>query len=354
MSSKLFKLAALALSVLPGTILGQSDAAGPWRFVPPNAKAVVSIDWAHIRKSHVAAMAREKWVNGATVPGSEFLDDADRFIVTSVGRTADDPNAEAPLLIVVSGHFDLVRVRAVLTEHKAKPQKYNAYQVYRPQGKDAKDLAFTLVDAQTILIGDSRSMFACLDRTSFPQGEPAAGSLASRAADKDSSYDVWAIVNTPGALGGDRLTALLSGSDGDVAIQGLEFGLALRNGLAAETTLTFNSDSVAKRMSSELSRMFKMAVKDKIGEPALVDLEKKMKFTTEGSAVKISVRLTAQELEKNSQIFAASHKAPAPGIAQVRPVVKPEPPPPAKPEKKVIRIEGLDDGPREIPYQDRQ
>jgi len=36
-------------------------------------------------------------------------------------------------------------------------------------------------------------------------------------------------------------------------------------------------------------------------------------------------------------------------------VVKAAPaPPPAPPEKKVIRIEGLDGGPREIPYQENR
>lgn len=353
MSSRLSKWALVVLAVLPAAVMAQTDA-GPWRFLPPNAKALISIDWSRIRTSHVAAMLREKWVDSAAVPGSEFLDSADRFIISSPGRSSDDANADAPLLIVVAGHFDLARVRTVLAQHKARPQKYNAFQVYRPQGKDAKDLGFVLLDPQTILMGDSRSIFASLDRAAFPTDEPPAGSLTARAADLDASYDVWAVVNAPNALGGDRLSALLSGSDPDMGIQGFEFGLALRNGLAADMTLLFASESTAKKMTSELSRMIKMAVKDKIGEPALLDLEKKMKFSTEGSAAKLSVRLTAHELEKNAQIFAATHKQPAPGIPQIRPAVKSDPPTPPTPEKKVIRIEGLDGGPREIPYQDHE
>lgn len=352
MSKRFWNLLPFALAVVPGALLAQTDA-GPWRFVPQNAKALISIDWSRIRTSHVAAMLREKWVDGAAVPGTEFLDSADQFIISSPGRNSDDPNAEAPLLIVVTGHFDLARVRTVLAQHKAKPQKYNEFQVYRPQGKDAKDLGFVLLDSQTILIGDSRSIFASLDRAAFAAGPTAPGSLASRAPDMDASYDVWAIVNTPNALGGDRLAALVSGPDADASLQGFQFGLALRNGLAADVTITFDSESTAKKMTTELARMVKLAVKDQIGEPALLDLEKKIKFTAEGSAAKLSARLTAQELEKNAQLFAAARKQPPPGIAGIRPVVKPEPPPPPKPEKMVIRIEGLDGGPREIPYQDK-
>ncbi len=353
------KLALLGLVLAPLIGRAQTDS-GPWRFIPPNAKALISIDWSRVRKSHVGTLLREKWVDDAGVPGSEFLDEADRFVISSTGRAADQPDAEAPMLIVVAGHFDLAKVRTALAQHRVKPQMYNSLQVYRQQGKDAKDLAFALLNPQTILLGDSRSVFASLDRSAFPAAEPAAGSLLARVADMDASYDAWAIVNTPDILGGDRLTALLSGADSDVEARGFEFGVSLRTGLAADIALTFGSDAVAKSMATELSRITKLVVKDKLGDPALADLEKKLKFAAQGSVAKLTLRLTPQEFEKNAQIFAASRKQPAPGVADIRPVVKAqqpvaariEPTVPPKPEKKVIRIEGLDDGPREIPYQE--
>jgi hypothetical protein len=61
------------------------------------------------------------------------------------------------------------------------------------------------------------------------------------------------------------------------------------------------------------------------------------------------MRVTAQELEKNAQIYAATHKPSVPALAEVRAVAKAAPEPP-KPERRVIRIEGLDEGTREIPY----
>jgi len=352
------KFLALVLGLAPMIATAQTEA-GPWRFVPPNSKAVISVDWSRIRKSHVGTLLRERWIDGAGVPGTEFLDSADKFLMSSSGKVSDD--SEAPLLVVVSGHFDLAKVRTVLAQHRVKPQKYGESLVYRPQGKNAKDMAFALLDAQTILIGDSRSIFAALDRSAFPAAQPAPGSIAARAPDMDSTYDAWAIVNGPDVLGSDRLAALLSGADTDADARGFEFGLSLRSGLAADVTLMFGSESTAKAMSGELSRMLKLAIKDKLGEPALLDLEKRIKFAAQGSVAKLTLRLTAQELEKNAQIFTASHKTPDPGVAQIRPVVKAEQPgpvvtpiakldTPAKPEKKVIRIEGLDDGPREIPY----
>jgi len=358
MSSIVRRLAALTLAAGSIAAFAQTEP-GASRFVMPNTKAVISLDWSRVQKSHVGTMMQDKWLNGTPIPGVEFLESVDRLLIASPGKPADAPDGEAPVLVVVSGHFDLAKVRAVLAQHHIKPQKYNTFQVYRPQGKDSKDVAFALVDTQTILIGDSRSIFASLDRSAFPVA-PAAGSLLARAAEMDANFDVWAIVNTPDALGGDRLKALLTGSDNDVDARGFEFGMALRNGLAADITLIFGSEATAKKMATQLAQMIKLSAKDKLGEPAMQDLEKKMKFTAQGSTVKLSLRLTAQELEKNAKIFATTRaQASTDRMAQMRAVMKGdtpkiEPPaPPAKPEKRVIRIEGLDNGPREIPYQDK-
>jgi hypothetical protein len=61
------------------------------------------------------------------------------------------------------------------------------------------------------------------------------------------------------------------------------------------------------------------------------------------------MHMTQQELDQNAKIFAVSHKPPAAPLAEIRPLVIPAPPAP-KPEKKFIRIEGLDEGTREILY----
>jgi hypothetical protein len=257
------------------------------------------------------------------------------------------------MLIAIGGRFDLAKMRSLLARQGAKPQQFNSFQVYRPQGKDAKDLAFVLFDSQTILIGDSRSIFGALERSAFPAPPPDANSLLARAAQMESTYEAWAILNAPDALASGPLTSLLGGADLDEHVKGFEMGFSLRNGLSADVALAFETEEAAKKMATELSKIVKLAVKDKIGEPAVVDLEKKLKFAAEGTQAKLTLRLTPQELEKNAQIFAASHKQPAVGFPEVRPVVKSSNAPPPPPEKKVIRIEGLDSGPREIPYKDQ-
>jgi hypothetical protein len=335
----------LAAAIAPA----QTDPA-LWRFIQPNAKAIISIDWKHVRQSHVGTMLREKWVDtNSTIPGVEFLNDVDRFLISSGGQNEADETSEPPVLIVVRGHFDLPRVRKLLATHGAKAQAFNSVQVYRPQGKNSKDMAFVLLDAQTILIGDARSVFAAVDRNALPASPADASPALARAAAMDASYEVWALITTPGALANDRLMGLLSGGEVGSNALGYEVGFSFKNGLSADASVLFESDSAAKRLASELGKMLKMAIKDKMGEPAMLDLEKKLKITAEGKLVKIAMRVTAQELEKNAQIYAATHKPPVRALAEVRAVAKAAPEPP-KPEKRVIRIEGLDEGTREIPY----
>jgi len=345
------------LLLAPGVVSAQTDPA-LLRFLPSNPKAVISIDWKTLRGSHVGALLREKFVDtnpGTAIPGVEFLDDIDHCIITSEGRPPGDDTSEPPLLVVVRGHFDLAKVRLALATHGAKAQLYNSIPVYRPQGKGSRDMAFVLIDAQTILIGDAGSIFASLQRSANPPSGSEVNPLVARAAEMDSRYDVWALMSGLEGMGSDRLLGLLAGGGSMAESQNFEAGVSLRNGLAADISLFFPTQLEAKNMASEFSKLMKAAIKDKVGGPAMLDLEKRLKVAADGAIARISLRLTPQELEKNAQIFTATRQHPATaapsapdGEPTAEAIAAVIPAPAAKPAPKIIRIEGLDDGPREI------
>src|SRR5580698_1907567 len=340
------------LLLAPAVASAQTDPA-LLGFIPPNPKAVISVDWKTLRATHIGTLLREKYVDGdpgSAIPGAEFLDDVDRVVISSPAPSHADETSDPPMLVVVRGHFDLAKVRKTLADHGAKPQLFNSIQVYRPQGKNSRDMAFVLVDAQTILIGDAASIFASLERKANPT--PAdSGPLLARAAELDSRYDVWALMSGMQGVAGDRLMSLLAGGGLPSESRSFEAGISLRNGLAADMSLIFPSEPEARSMASEFSKLIKAAIKDKIGSPAMLDLEKRLKVAAEGAATKISLRLTPQEFERNAQIFAATRQQqPALAAAEIKPDAAQTIPAPAKPAapQQMIRIEGLDDGPREI------
>ena len=99
-------------------------------------------------------------------------------------------------------------------------------------------------------------------------------------------------------------------------------------------------------MVSEFSKLMKAAIKDKAGGPAMVDLEKRLKLAADGATAKISLRMTPQEFEKNAQLFAAARQQQAIAAAEIKPAEAAPAAPKAAPQ--MIKIDGLDDGPREI------
>jgi hypothetical protein len=341
---------ALLALLLPVAAQCQSDPT-LWRFVYPNAKALVSINWQRIRQSPAGAMIRDKWLNTgltAKIPGIELLDEIDRVVISSPGdETSTDTGGEPakpPLLIAARGHFDAVRLHRLFTRLGGKAQAYNSFQVYRPQGKDDKDLAYALFDADTILFGDASSLFAALDRNQFALPAPEPGSIIARVAEMDAAYELSWVLDTPGMMSSDWAAGLFPGADWVSDAQGLDGGVNLRSGLAADVTVRYGSEAAAKRVITEMTKLTAMLSKDKTAEAQMQDIVKKLKFSSDGPAAKINLRLTPQELEKSSQAFVAARKTPAALPAAV--------PALAPPRRSVIRIEGLDEGTREIPYAD--
>ena len=152
-------------------IAGAQTDAALWRYVHPAAKAVIGIDWRKIQQSSAGLMLQEH-IAGAPlpIPGIDFLKDIDRVLISSPGNAGEE-QSEPPILIAVRGRFNPADVRKALVEHGAKRQMYGAIPIYRPQGKNGKDVGFALPDAQTILIGDIASLTSSLDRNEFtPSG----------------------------------------------------------------------------------------------------------------------------------------------------------------------------------------
>lgn len=357
------------LLIAPGISLAQAPAQSDralWRFIDPSFKAVIGVDVARIRQSRTGAILREKWLRPETAPhfpAFELLDDIDRGLISSPGKGlpgfGDSEGFNDSLIVMAfQGRFDPPKVRQLLTQMGAKPQSYNSFQVWRPKSQAGKDMAFVLVDATTFLFGDAKSIFAALDRAQFPSSSPPEGTLLARAAEMEANYDIWVISDVSEIMSNDQVAGMLpAGAEWASDAQNFEAGINLHSGVAADFLVRFASEASAKRVMAELMRVMNLAAKDK-NAGQMQTLAKHLKFSQEGPAFRASLKLTQQELDKSMQAFEAGRKAgaqlrgttasvatPAPIPMPVRPQAAPaEPPKPA-----VIRIEGLDDGPREVP-----
>ncbi len=339
----------------------QTDA-GLWRFVHPNAKALVGIDVQRIRSSKAFSEMSSQF-NSMPLPLGlptqwpvmDLVRSVDRVIVSSPGKSADDPSKEPPLLIAISGHFEPGKLKSLFLKAGAKQQVFNSVTIYRLQDKASSEFGFVVLNSQTLLAGDAKSLYTVIER--LEKGNVTPPPIVEKARDMDVAYDFWAILLTPpSAMASERFASM------DMAgkLNGFQFGVAVRDGMALDVNLNATSEAAAKEMMAQLSKLMKLASKDRENHPEWAGLDKKMKLTVEHSDVHFAFRLNAMELvhfvkameESNAkgraraaQAASSAHPTMIQPPGNVQQQAKPNPP------KQVIRIEGLDGGTREIPYQ---
>lgn len=344
------------LALLCPLALAETDA-GLWRFVHPNAKALIGIDVRAIRSSEIVGQLSAQ-MHGLPLaagfplqlagfdigPWRELIDSVDRVVVSSPGRDPADPKQEPPLLIAVAGHFAPVKLSHMFLKAGCKPQSFDSVTIYRPQDSANSDFGFVILNSQTLLIGDVKSLFAVIDR--LQKTDTPAPAIVQRAHDLDTAYDFWAVLlMPPAAISGDRLPI------GDLTgpIGGLQAGIAVRNGFEMEIQLNTNSPKDAKNIAAQCARIVHLAAKDHQARPELAGLDKKLKIVVDRSDVHFALRLNAGEVNRMAKAFREVHGSRAELQASANAPAPPQPA--AKPvQRQVIRIEGLDDGPREIPY----
>lgn len=322
------------------------------RYVQPDANVLIGVNWRLVRQSGAVETLHEKLLNATAsiraVPGIEFLDDIDRVLVSA--RSSGPEAADPEVLVALGGHFELAKIRKALLTYGLKPQLFNSIQVYRPQGANGQSMAIVLLSPQTVLLGDPRSVFASLEHKTFPIAA-AANPMLARSREMDANYDIWVLGNGLHALTADRMPNFFGMKELASEERGFEAGVSLRNGLKSDISMRFETEEDAKTVVAKIEEVMKTQAKDKGVEAALAEFEKNLKITSEGPVAKVTLQMTPQELETAAVMGAkARMQAATASLSRPQAVIRINPVPP-KPEKQVIRIEGLDDGPRVIPYQ---
>jgi len=346
------RLACFAAGILlfaSHTAVAQTDSA-LWRFVNPKAKAVVGINWGRIQQTRAGELMRDR-LGGSPLPlpGVDFLNDIERVIISSAGNPDPEDQQEPPILLAVRGRFHLSELRKTLSDRGAKRQTYGEFQIFRPQDKGGKDLAIALIDARTLLVGDAGSVFAALEHNGYP-GTDNSPAIA-RASALDAGYDFWAVLTSPRAIASQRLMELFTGEELVDDAQGFEAGISFRDGMNMTLTIATPSEDAAKKLSSTIAKVVNLSARDKPTNPALADLERKLRVGSEKSDVILTLRMTRDELSRTADKFDQYRRDKDRQLAAAQLAAKAAAPPAPPPQKMVIKIDGLENGTREIPYQ---
>lgn len=313
----------VAVALLAAALQGQSpDAAA---FLPPKAGLIVGIHWQRLLASPMGAALREQ-MRGNKLPSHPLMDGTLKLIedIDSVVIAGSAPGAgklkDPAFLVVVKGRFEAAQLRP-LFQRGGPPEMYQGLEVWAPDKADPKAPRLALFDSQTLVFGERRQLTAALDR----QRAQAIAGLPPRALELAAGNDFWMIMDTPPGLlaGGPPMASqMLAG------VTRVESGTSFANGLSTRIHLLTQSDGAAKTLATSVQSMIQLALMSQAKDhPEAAQALNKVLVSSDGATVRLSLSLDPVELEKS---LAAAKR-------------------PAQPVRQTIRIEGLDQGPVEVP-----
>jgi hypothetical protein len=333
-----------------------------WELAHPDAKLMIGIDLKSLRESAAGRALSAEWKAqpqqiGPAAVAMGFLQQVDRVFLSSpalgpskpapskiAGKAAATP-VNPPFLMTVEGSLPVQQLLAFLpgTSHR-----YHEIDIFH--GAKATDASIAALDAHTILLGDEKSVLAAIDRRSktLPQPSP----LLKRAQELAATHDVWIIADDSLSNFQPRGTDVSNPLASRLAsqIKGLDMGLSVRDGLQFDLSLAAESEAAAAQLSQMFSAQLSLALLAQANNPQAAEMAKRLHIDAEGTHVRASFMLTAEEFAQQVKAMQAAMAARAQAAAQ--PAAAGRQPTPATPRPVTpgkIRIYGLDEGVKEIP-----
>lgn len=379
----------LALSLTAGTAWAAEPA---WELAPSDAKFLLGVNIRAVRNSSLADSLTEQMRTQMQtemktplammhIPGVELLDDIESVFVASTGDMATPARATggkvdstaAPaaakknpaFLLTIAGTFPDEHLRPLLT---GPHPSYKGINVYRGTGDTS--ISFAVLDEHTVSAGDEKSIYRAIDRKTA--GAKAVGPLFARARELAATNDFWMLVQD---ASGNLQKATGPGAAFASEIQGVDMGLALRDGFKLNFNVATKTPATAQMFSQLLLVQMKSALAQKMDAQKAEEFWSKVKVDADGPRMRVQIALTKEELAANIKMMqeqqqlakqkngdAASRFAtrkptegapsaalatttpamptPSPAVAAVQPAAPPKP--------RIIKIYGLDDGVREV------
>jgi hypothetical protein len=307
--------------------LGQSHPSW-WTLASPEATAIVGIHWDNLKQSVFAEpIAGELASTGSLgFPDLPCLKEASQILISSPS-----------LLAIVNGPFDS---KTVSTQAAAAHMKLSVYNNVLLWISPGKTLSVAQMSDKLLLIGQKKTLEDAIDRDAA-ESDRHYSPLLARAA-RFQSTDLWVVAShLP-----DPLASLFVPIESEA--KGFEGGATVRDGLHLEATLDAGSENAAQVIGETLRNSIS----------SLPAVAHDLQVTVESQHVLLTLGVTQQNFTSGLRQPATTAQpaasptpfsVPAPiasPISLAAPAAVPMPEPTGP---QVIRIFGLDDGPREIP-----
>lgn len=335
-----------------------------WRYAHPEAKALIGIEWSRILNSPLGQQMRQKITESgmSEMEGLDFLDDIDRVFISSPGNPEGETEQQPPVVIAARGRFDLAKVREIAAAKMTAVSSYQSIEILEQHEAGNVSMAMALVDSRTILLGDSESVMAAIDYHLAADPGMASNPLFLRAVELAAGNDLWIVAH---ASPSDFSKATTDQAPFLKDVERIEAGLSFQDGLGLQLNLGTASEDSAQTLAGGLQFMLAMLLSGQQNQPGMPNFSEKLRVSTDGSMVRLAFSLDQSELEQafNQVESSVASSLGGAGDVEVRAAVRGDGEwnmgsqphemavsPPVVPENQVIRIYGLENGPREIPF----
>ncbi len=353
---KLALLTLLATSFLHAQ-LAQTAEPSYWRFANPEAQLLAGLNWKAIDG---ASPARSQWR-----AVGEMLGHVERLLISSP-LPGEQGRSPANMLVIASGRFDLAQLQKAASQEGAVSRAFKGATLVGSPKPAEDEILIAYIDPVTALLGTKTIIGDALDRGATPRRGPLSekNELFSTAADMAALNDFWVVSNVSQENGNDAKSPLRG-------MNAYATGFKLEDGVQLSLHLNMATEQLAEDSLTRLpSILFQIDEYFPGVIPAKKGLDLKhligsMKATIEEADLHAWSHIPSAQLailQKKQTVLSAENRPPATPIASPRSeskslvpsamlVLAPFPGKPEAPKKpKVVRIEGLEDGPRIIPY----
>lgn len=280
-----------------------------WGFAHPQTRALVGINWPAVAHSPFAPAI----MGELDFLDAELLAGAQQLVISSYDY-----------LVMATGQFPEAALRAAAARRGLRAAEYrNVPVLLAPR---AEELSAAQFGEQILLLGTWKAIEGAIDRSVALRGREPLEILTRAAA--LAHADFWIVCDR---FPDELAAAFVPLADGARPITGFEAAVALRGGVALDAVFTTRSESDSRKLAQNFEEI----------RPALPAAARGLRVALEDGVVRVSLAIAPAELARAMQT-----EAPAP--------LAPEAAKPQEPGRRVIRIVGLDDGPREIPVKPPQ
>ncbi len=348
---------ALAFTIFPmllGAVPGVEARPEPsaWRFAHADAQILAGADLLRLGQHPLGEKLRQQFL---AAMGPELSRHVQRLLVS----TAFGGDGIADSVLVLSGPLDAGRIKQMADRGHAMIKAYKGVEVILPPSGSPHEVHFAIVDAETALLGTRSAVTAAIDRSKTSTG--ALGrrtSLFGRALELAAEAEVWVLTDDLPA--GFAPTAW----DGVSGTQSAGLELALKVGANVGLAVGFRIEEAAV-LDAAIKAIETERFGKRSGVYALAPWLPRLAADRQSTGLVLSAQLNQTEVLEEFPALAAllglpiQPFAPKPvldhlKVATLRRIpaeplpIAVKPPPPLR-----VRIEGLDTGTLEIPYESK-